>query len=296
MKNKDIIQNFIFEDANVRGVILRINDSFQTITQQHPYPTSIRKILGEMLVASGLMSSIIKFKGRLSVQFQGKNPLKLLLAQCNHEFHLRGLAQWQGENFSENDLLIALKKGVLAIIVSSDTTTQPYQGVVAWQGESLAQSIEAYFKDSEQLPTRLWLTTNETSAVGLLLQPIPKEGSKKTKAVVTDNDWEHIIHLTETISAEELLNLDNETLLNRLYVEDEVRLFQPLEVKFQCTCSMQRSENAILLLGREEAEQELKDKQKIAVTCEFCNKEYIFDRVDVANIFKKEDKSSANLH
>lgn len=293
MKNKDIIQRFLFDNMNVRGEIVHLSRSYQEITQQHDYPSSVRKILGEALAVVSLLSAIIKFKGRLSLQFRGNDALKLLLVQGTNEFQLRGLAQWQGD-LSDADLLNAMTKGQLAVIVNSDSSTARYEGIVGWQGNSLAESIEGYFKNSEQLPTRIWLAVDEHSVAGLMLQPLPKENTLKSQAVTGDNDWEHLIHLTETITPEELLNLDNHTLLHRLYSQEEVRVFEPEAVEFRCTCSIERGVNAIQMLGEEEAEEELKDKQKIVVTCEFCNKEYVFDRVDVAKIFKDQGSSSSS--
>lgn len=292
MSNSDIIQRFILENANVRGEIVHLSQSYQDIIKQHNYPPAIRSMLGQALVAASLLNSIIKSKGRLTVQFQGKEPLKLLLAQVNHKFELRGLVQYQ-KDLSQDELDTALKNGTLAIIINPDTSTSPYQGIVAWQGDSFAKSIEGYFRDSEQLPTRLWFAVNETSAAGLLLQVMPSEGAKKTTPVIGDHEWEHIQYLTETITSKELLDCDNQTLLYRLYSQEEVRVFEPIPITFGCTCSNERGEQAILMLGEEEADKELKDKQKIVVTCEFCNKEYIFDRVDVATIFKKGDSSSS---
>ncbi len=295
MNNKDLIQRFIFENNNVRGEIVRVSESYLTIVNQHHYPPSLRRLMGEFLVVTALLSAIIKFKGRLTVQFQGPDPLKLVIVQSNNQFEVRGLAQWK--ELSEQDLISTLKRGVLAIIISPDTSTTRYQGVVAWQGNSLAQSIEGYFRDSEQLPTRLWLAVNETTAAGMLLQPLPREGSKKSSPVLGDNDWEHIVHLTDTIKPEELLTLDNHTILHRLYSQEAVQVFEPAKVSFRCTCSVERGENAIRMLGEKEAEDELNKKQRIAVICEFCNKEYLFDRVDVMRIFKENDSSgSAQLH
>lgn len=294
MNDKDKIQRFLFENADVRGEIVRLSKSYQEIAQQHSYPPAIRHLLGQSLAVASLLSAIIKFQGRLTLQFRGNEALKLLLVQCTNDFQLRGLAQWQGGDLSETDLVAALQNGQLAVIVSPDTSTARYQGIVAWKGHSLAESIEGYFKDSEQLPTRLWLAVDDTTVAGLLIQPLPREGSKKTQPVVGDNDWEHLVHLAQTITPEELLNLDNQTILRRLFSQEEVRVFQPAPVEFRCTCSVERGENAIQMLGQEEAEAELKDKQKIVVTCEFCNKEYTFDRVDVAKIFKKGDNSSSN--
>jgi molecular chaperone Hsp33 len=287
MNDNDNLQRFLFENASVRGEIVRLEDSYQEIMKRHPYPPVIHQLLGEALVAVALLTSIIKFKGRVTLQFRGNGKLKLLFAQCNHSFHLRGLAQWDGD-FKEEEMAAAIDQGMLAIMMDPDIiNSKRYQGIVAWQGQSLAQSIEGYFRDSEQLPTRLWIAVNETRAAGLLLQVLPKERPELYK-----NEWEHLIHLTDTLTQKELLTWNNQTLLHRLYSEEDVRLFQSVSVKFQCTCSRERSENALLLLGHDEVQEEIKEKQKIVVTCEFCNREFDFDRVDIETIFKKGGHST----
>jgi molecular chaperone Hsp33 len=248
---------------------------------------------------ASLLTGIIKFKGRLTLQFQNKSGLKLLLAQSNQDFDLRALAQWDGE-LNEDELLADLKKGILMIMMDPDNSTQRYQGIVAWKGNSLAESIEGYFQDSEQLLTRIWLAIDDTQAAGMLLQVMPPQESEgeDLDASKLQNDWEHLVHLTNTITSKELLELETETLLHRLFVEEDIRMFEPFDVKFKCTCSAKRGENAILLLGEVEAEEELIEKQVIVVKCDFCNKEYTFDRVDVANIFRKggTPPSSTQIH
>jgi len=283
MNNKDILQRFLFESLPIRGELVHLNESYQTIIHQHDYPGPIKKLLGEALVVVSLLNSIIKYKGRITLQFQSKDKLKLLLAQCTEAFHLRGLVQCD-EDISPSEIQTALQTGTLAIIIDPDIEGgKRYQGIVAWQGETLADSIEAYFRISEQLSTRLWIAIDDYTAAGLLLQEMPKE-------TLDQDDWARINYLTETITPQELLYLENEQLLKRLY-SDPLRLFQGLEVIFRCTCSLERSKNAIRLLGQYEAEQELMLKQNIVVTCEFCNREYIFDKVDVAVIFKSENPS-----
>lgn len=295
MNQKDIIQRFIIENANIRGELVNLTASYQAIIQGHNYSGLLRTLLGETLVAGVLLSAIIKFKGRLTLQFQGKEPLKLVLAQCTDDFKIRGLIQGDPQVTAEG-LNSELNKGTLGIIVSQEKVTARYQGIVAWEGNSLAKSVEGYFIRSEQIPTRLWIAVNETSAVGLLLQVLPHESSLKSQPVAADHNWEHIIYLTETLTEEELFNLDFPTLLHRLYSQEEVRLIEPQPVEFGCTCSQKRSENAILMLGQEEAEAELNQKQAIVVKCEFCGKEYVFDRVDVTSIFKKDKGSSSQVH
>jgi molecular chaperone Hsp33 len=300
MKNKDILQKFLFENVPVRGVFSHLDKTYQTIISQHDYSPVLRQFLGEALVLVSLLSATIKFAGRLTIQFQGSGNLKLLLVQANQNFHLRGLIQVSQELQTHDELLAELKQGVLVITMDPDDSTQRYQGIVAWKGNSLKESIEGYFRDSEQLLTRIWLAVDKTRACGMLIQSMPETRKLETKftAMPSDHpDWEHILHLTSTIKANELLNLDNPTILHRLYNQEDVRLFEPAPVIFRCTCSLKRGENAILMLGRKEAEEELHDKQKIVVTCEFCGSEFSFDRVDVEMIFRRGDDlpSSSSL-
>lgn len=294
MNDKDLIYRFLFENIPVRGEWVRLEHTYSTIVQQHQYPPLIQELIGETLVVTSMLSAIVKFKGRLTVQFQGKGKLKLLMAQCDQEFNMRALAQWLAE-IEPEEVSDLFKEGTLVITIDPEQGGNRYQGIVSWQGNSISRSIEGYFRDSEQLATRLWVAVSETSATGLLLQVMPKDG---TKADFGDDGWEHLIHLTNTLTPAELVSLDPVTLLRRLYVEDEVRLFSPSTVKFRCNCSTERCENALRILGREEAEQELKEKQVIVVTCEFCNKEFVFDRVDVAKIFSGGDQppSSTQVH
>jgi molecular chaperone Hsp33 len=296
MNNHDSIQNFLFENLPIRGEIVHLNASFQQIMEQHNYPPLIRRWLGEALVLIALLSTLIKFNGKLALQFQGKGKLKLLLVQCNNELHLRGLAQWDGE-LSEADILSSLKQGTIVITIDPENGKQRYQGIVAWQGETLSESIEGYFQNSEQLATRIWVAVDEKSASGFLLQRMPEQDELKRESLL-DHDWEHINYLTATLTPHELSNLDTKTLLHRLYVEEDLRLFEPKPLIFRCTCSVQRGANAILTLGQKEAEEELEDKQQIVVKCEFCNHEYAYDRVDVATIFRKGDDftSSKQVH
>ncbi len=291
MKNQDSIQNFLFEELPIRGEIVHLNLSFQHIMEQHQYPPLIRRWLGEALVLVCLLSTLIKFNGRLAIQFQGKGKLKLLLVQCTNELQVRGLAQWEGE-LTEEEILDSLKQGTIIITIDPDNAKQRYEGIVAWQGQTLSESIEGYFQNSEQLPTRIWVVVDEKSASGFLLQRVPEEALRRESTL--DHDWEHINYLTATLTPHELTNLDNKTLLHRLYVEEDVRLFEAKSVVFQCTCSEKRGANAIRILGKKEAEDELRLKQQIVVKCEFCNCEYCYDKVDVAAIFRNIDDSSSS--
>lgn len=280
MNNKDLIQRFLFETRSTRGEWVRLTHTYQTIVDQHHYPPVIKKLIGEMLVVTSLISAILKFKGRVSVQFQGKEQLKLLFAESDHEFGVRAFAQFS-ETIDEQDLLNAFKEGMM-VITMDPIEGKRYQGVVNWQGNSIAESIEGYFRDSEQLQTRLWVAVNHDEAAGLLLQVLPAENKNPDEM---NEGFSHLAILTDTITETELLTLDIQTLLHRLYSEEDVRLFEGQSVVFRCRCSRERSENALVLLGRKEAELELKNNKQVVVTCEFCGKEYLFEADDIARIF-----------
>jgi len=284
---KDLLQRFIFENEPVRGEYIKLENSFQAILDQHEYPEAVQKLLGEGLCAAALLSAIIKFEGRLTVQFRGKGKLKLLLAQCDDQYHLRGLAKYDGD-ISYEELMSSFSDGILMITLDPGLKGQRYQGVVEWQGNSLAESLEGYFRNSEQLATRIWLECNDKTAIGYLLQIIPMSdnGSRGIEKEIIIPSWQRIIRDTELSNLNILKETAYPDFLTMLYPEDSLRIFEPSGIEFHCGCTRKRGEEAIALLGREEAEDELKGKQSIVVTCDFCNKKYIFDRIDVEQIFK----------
>lgn len=292
---KDLLQRFIFENEPVRGEYVKLTECLQSILNEHQYPESVRKLLGESLCAAVLLSAIIKFKGRLTLQFKGKGKLRLLLAQCDDQYHMRGLAKYDGE-MTYDELMASFKEGILMILLDSGVQGQRYQGIVEWQGSSLAESIEGYFKNSEQLPTKIWLCATEKNAAGFFLQVIPAAGgeARELENEITAPGWYRITQLTEAADMSVLQDTQYPDFLSQIFPQETIRVFDPSSVTFKCTCTRKRGEDAISLLGREEAEEELRDKQVIVVTCEFCNKEYEFDRVDVETIFKKRENPSSD--
>lgn len=294
---KDLLQRFIFENEPVRGEYVKLEDSLETILNQHDYPPAVRRLLGEGLCAAVLLSAIIKFDGRLTIQFRGKGKLKLLLAQSDDKLNLRGLIKHEGEMTYE-ELMAAFQEGVLVIMLDSGPKGQRYQGVVEWQGNSLAESIQGYFRNSEQLATKIWLNGEGDRAIGYLLQVIPvvEQAAHGMEIEIIDPAWQRIVRLTESADAKILQETEYPELLTVLYPEETIRVFDAAPVAFRCSCTRKRGEDAILLLGQEEAEDELNGKQSIVVTCDFCNQEYIFDRVDVTEIFKKNSQPPTDTH
>lgn len=275
MSQQDLLRRFLFEDVGVRGLWVSLSSSWQTAKQHQHCPDAVQLQLGQALTAVVLLSATIKFNGFMILQVQGDGPLKTLVAQATHERKIRGLVR-SSETVTNGSLQDMFGEGRLVLTVSSENA-QPYQGIVPLQGDNLAAVLETYFAQSEQLNTRLWLFANETHAAGLLLQELPSQLNDRA-------DWERIAMLASTVTEQEMLELGCEELLYRLFNEEKVRLFDAEPVEFDCSCSRLKIENTLRMLGRQELESVLQERGQIEVNCEFCNKYYRFDRIDVEQL------------
>lgn len=278
----DLLQRFIFDNASIRGEWVSLQESWQEVLNRRDYPAPIRQALGEMMGAAALLAATVKIDGRLVLQIRSQGPVNLMMVECTSEHTLRAFAQWEGELPEQGGLSDLTGEGTLAITIEAEGARQPYQGVVDVQGESIAESLETYFERSEQLATKIWLYANDHNVSGLFLQQMPSDEANKQAA---EEDWSRISQLAATITNDELLTLDVETLLHRLFHEEEVRLFDPIPLRFACTCSRERVAETISMLGQDEAEQIIDAEGGIEVACEFCNEHYHFDKVDVTEIF-----------
>lgn len=281
MKESDTLQRFIFEHANIRGEIVHIEQTYQTIMAQRNYPPMVKNLLGEAIVSCLLLASSIKFEGSLNLQFQGDSRLSLLLVQCDHELHIRAFARFE-ESLETEDYAKAFLSGQMVMTINQDNQTNSYQSMVPLQSTSMSENLMNYFAQSEQISTRVWLAVNDTAAAGMLLQLMPGQDT-----VQREQFWEYAVQLGQTVSEEELLTLDNQTLLYRLYNETEVRVFDSRHTEFQCRCSLDKMRQVINILGEKEAQELLEEQGKIDIRCDFCNKEYLFDAIDVAMLFHK---------
>ncbi|MFP5441162.1 MAG: Hsp33 family molecular chaperone HslO [Gammaproteobacteria bacterium] len=262
----DIRTKFLFEALAVRGELVCLEQAVQGVLDKHDYPAPLQALLGEALAAAVLLAGTLKLNGLLSLQAKGDGAVRLLMAECTHEGDLRAIARWDGE-VPDAPLVHLLGDGHLAITIEP-AGGQRYQGIVPLDGLSLAECIEHYFAQSEQLATRLWLVTGNGRAAGLLLQELPAAGGVSRDA----DGWNRLCRLTDTLTAPELLGLPPETLLQRLYHEEDVRVFDADAFRFRCSCSRERMLAALQSLGREEL-QSILDEQDGALetVCQFCN-------------------------
>lgn len=281
MNESDTLQRFIFEHAHIRGEIVHIEKTFQTIMAQRDYPPMVKNLLGEAIVCCLLLASSIKFEGSLNLQFQGDSRLPLLLVQCDHEFNVRAYSKYK-EDLQIADYANAFLQGQMVLTISQNNQTQAYQSLVPIQSTSMSENLMAYFAQSEQISTRVWLAVNEECAAGMLLQLMPGEDTEQREQF-----WEYAVQLGQTVSEEELLTLDNETLLFRLYNEAELRVFDAKSTRFKCRCTPEKMKHVITILGEQEANELLTEHGKIDINCDFCNQKYNFDSIDVAMIFRK---------
>ena len=293
MPSQDVTQRFIFEQADVRGELVSLNESYREILARHDYPEPVKALLGEMLAAAVLLSTAIKFDGLLVMQARSSGPLSTLMVECSSRQEVRGIARYADE-LSGDTLSELMPDGVLAITVDPERG-QRYQGVVALTGTSLADALTGYFDSSEHLPSRFRLLADGQMARGFMLQALP--ANRETDPAARQETWNRLSTLADTLTVEELKALDNRTILHRLYHEEDVRLFDEQPVCFRCSCSAERSGNALISLGREDAFALLAEQGgEIRVDCQFCSTCYRFDQAALQELFDKAREHARSLH
>ena len=290
----------MFENSPVRGELIEISDAWQQIQSRRSYPAVVSAILGEMTAAAALLSANLKFDGTIIMQIHGDGPVQLLVAECDATLRLRATAKLRedaeiSEQAGLQELVNANGEGRFAITLDPTDKKpgqQAYQGIVALEGESVATVIEDYMMRSEQLDTRLWLAADDKVARGLLLQKLPDDGGKITPLADADV-WNRTVTLASTLNQQELLGTDIMTLLQRLYWEETVRVFDPRHPTFHCGCSREKVGNMLKMLGREEIDSALADLGKLDINCDFCGQDYLFDPVDCMQLFSLESIADA---
>ena len=282
MKEQDQLYRYLFEHHQVRGELVQLDQTFRHMVAAQEYPAPVRQLLGELLVATSLLTATLKFEGSITVQLQGNGPVSLAVINGDHQQQLRGVARWQGELPANPNLKALVGDGHLVITISPDEGER-YQGIVSLESDSLASSLESYFAQSEQLATRIWIRTGgsaaEPLAAGMLLQALPASGEQHA------DEFDHLSKLTDTIKDEELFTLPAEEILYRLYHEEEVRLFAPQAIQFRCTCSRERCEQALLQVGQVEVEAMIHEQGQIDMHCDYCGTHYQFDAIDAQALF-----------
>lgn len=279
----DALTRFLLPEAGVRGVHVQLADAWRQIEARGDYPAAIRELLGEAVVASALFTGHAKVDGRLSVQLRGEGALRTLFAECTAAGTLRGIARLVegGDLPSGRDLRDLAPGAILAITIENPALSggDPirYQGLVPLESDALSGAFEDYFRQSEQLPTRVLLATADGRAAGLMLQKLPGDAGD-------EDGWTRASALFDTLAPTELLDLPVETLLHRLFHEDHPQQLGDRPLRFACSCSHERVSAMLQSLGRDEAMAAVIDGAA-RIQCEFCGQGYEFDPASVAALF-----------
>jgi molecular chaperone Hsp33 len=301
-----VLTKFLFEGLPVRGMLVRLTDSWQEVLRRRKtvgeHPPEVRVLLGEMAAAGVLMQANIKFNGALVLQVYGDGPVKLAVAEVQPDLSFRATAKVMGEVPAGAQLEALLNvhgQGRCAITLDPKDRLpgqQPYQGVVPLHGDhreplqQVQQVLEHYMLQSEQLDTRLVLAADDEVAAGLLIQRMPLEGGgnlgrRNEDDIGLSEHFNRIAMLAATLTRDELLTLPGERILHRLFWEETLRVFEPAAPRFACSCSRDRVRNMLRGLGREESDSLIAERGEVEVGCEFCGLQYRFDAVDVGEMF-----------
>ena len=275
---KDILNRYLFDNLHARGEMVNLSQTFQDIVDAHDYPIGVKKLLGELVAATCLLTATLKFEGEIAVQLQGDGPIGYLAVNGNNLQEMRGIARMASET-EATALKDLIGKGNMVITIRP-TNGEPYQGVVALEQETLAECLAHYFEVSEQIPTKIWLYTDETVSqiAGTLIQLLPDSESKEQQLA----DFEHLCQLTNTIKTEEIFSLDTQELLYRLYHQEDVRLFDPQPVCYKCSCSAEKCISTISQIEPSELESIIAEQGSVSMTCDYCMTTYKFERPQLA--------------
>ncbi|OSI13292.1 Hsp33 family molecular chaperone HslO [Neisseria canis] len=271
---------FIFDNMPVRGLHVRLQEVWQHIVGRKTYPEAIRRALGELLAAGVLLSADLKTAGTLILQVQGQGRLKMLVVEATSDQTCRATARWdESSEIGEEETLSGLlgEQGVF-VITLQPKDGEPWQGVVPLEGGSVAEMLMAYMRRSEQLETHITLAANEESVGGLLLQRLPEQEQD-------EDAWAHLTTIADTVTPQELVDLDAQHVLYRLFHETPPRMFEPDALEFACTCSRGKVSDMLLLLGGQEVGQIVAEQGSVEIDCDFCNEKYVFDEADINLLF-----------
>ena len=270
----DILNRYLFDNLHARGELVNLSQTFQEIVAPHNYPSGIKNLLGELVAATCLLTATLKFEGEIAVQLQGDGPIGYMAVNGNNLQEMRGIARMTSET-DATSLQDLIGKGNMVITIRPKNG-EPYQGVVALEEETLAECLAHYFEVSEQIPTKIWLFTDESTSqiAGTLIQLLPDAGDKTQQ----EADFDHLCQLTNTIKSDEIFSVDSQELLYRLYHQEEVRLFEPQAISYKCSCSEEKCLNAISQIEPSELDNIIVEQGSVSMTCDYCLTTYQFKR------------------
>lgn len=283
------IRRFLFEGLDIRGAVVHLGDCWQQMLAGRDYQPTVARLLGETAAVTALIAGQLKQAGRLTLQLRGNGPIQLLVMDCNEQLQMRGMARSNPVVLPAPvpTLLGADQGGQLMMSLDTPDARRPYQSYVPMVGDSIAAIFEHYLEQSEQQPSRLFATANSQAAVCLFLQKMPDADRHDA------DGWHRITQLAATVKPAELLALDAEALLGRLFHEEiearGIRIYEPQTVVYHCPEDREKVADMIRGLGRADAETILAEHGEILIRDDICNRDYRFSAEDVAALFAASD-------
>jgi molecular chaperone Hsp33 len=281
------VQGFILEDAGIRGALVRLEETWRQVVAAHDYAPDVRGLLREGVAAAVLLASGLKVVPNVSLQLQGEGALKLLLIQCTDGVRVRGMASVKPA------LEPAALLGAGRLVVNLDTGKPNgfFQGIVPLTSATLDGCLESYFRQSEQLATRLILKSSDTRIAGLLLQVLPGHGERQA-----DDVFEELAACAATVSTGELTSLAADELLPKLFAGHAIRVFRPRLIAHDCRCTPERLAGVLRMLGESELESLLAEQGHVELTCEFCNRAFRYTDGQVRAILDGAPQGPSSVH
>lgn len=295
----DTLHKYLALDHATRVQAVRLADTWRTGLKHQEHPPVLQRLLGELAAAAVLLAGNIKFNGSVVLQLQGNGPVRLIVVECTADLGLRATAHMRENAGLPDDgtlqtLLNADGQGRFMVMLDPaqrDSGTPAYQGIVPLEGETVAAALEHYMRHSEQLDTRMWLAADGQHCAGFLLQRLPEAGGQGGESN-SEPSWDRFIALADTLQTAELLDEETDTLIRRLFWQEDLRMFEPRAVRWHCPCSRERVANMLRTLGQAEIDSILSEQSRVEIACNFCGKPYTFDPVDCAMLFTDGPPSS----
>lgn len=278
---QDHIQRFLFKDLNIRGQHLQIDQAWQKMIAERHYTPELTKVLGELTAIVLMLANGMKHLGKVSIQVQGSGPVNLLLVEATHDLNIRGVAKTNAPLTNQSSLDELLGDGQILVTMENTQTQSFFQSYVPREENRIAKAFETFLSQSDQQPSKLWLAANEQGIGGVLIQKMPTTDNHD------EDGWERIHLLTDTVTDKELIELEAEPLLHRLFHEELIELYSPEEVHYDCPQNKSKVDDMILSLGEAEARKILEEQGEIVIHNEICNFHLRYTKEDIDLLFAK---------
>ncbi|QBZ83672.1 33 kDa chaperonin [Hydrogenovibrio crunogenus] len=278
---QDHIQRFLFKDLNIRGQHLQIDQAWQKMISERHYTPELTKVLGELTAIAIMLANGMKHLGKVSIQVQGSGPVNLLLVEATHDLKIRGVAKTNAALTTQSSLDELLGDGQILVTMENTQTQSFFQSYVPREENNIAKAFETFLSQSDQQPSKLWLAANDTGVGGVLIQKMPTTDDHD------EDGWERIHLLTDTVTDEELIELEAEPLLHRLFHEEVIELYTPEEVNYDCPQDKSKVDDMILSLGEAEARKILEEQGEIVIHNEICNFHLRYTKEDIDQLFNE---------